>query len=203
MTHTAEWDWNGLLTRWSRAVLERPELAGSLPGDVRETGWLGYPGATEEQLRSAEARLAIPLPPSYRAFLAASNGFRAPGAFVDVVWPAEEIGWYAARHQDLIDGWMEGHRLFAGLATPSVRDAEYFVYGEHQDPARLRPEYLQTALQVSPFGDAAVYLLNPKAVTPEGEWEAWMHASWLPGAARYRSFWELMVEEFESFVESE
>ena len=47
--------------------------------------------------------------------------------------------------------------------------------------------------------DSAIYLLNPKVVTPDGEWEAWFFANWLPGAARYRSFVELMQAEYRSF----
>ena len=45
-----------------------------------------------------------------------------------------------------------------------------------------------------------MYLLNPMVVTPEGEWEAWMFAHWLPGARRYRSFWELMGGEYRMFL---
>jgi hypothetical protein len=32
-------------------------------------------------------------------------------------------------------------------------------------------------------------------VTPDGEWEAWFFANWLPGANRYRSFWEMLQTE--------
>lgn len=46
------------------------------------------------------------------------------------------------------------------------------------------------------MGDAAIYVLNPQIVTPEGEWEAWLFADWLPGAARYRSFQDLMQAEY-------
>ena len=35
---------------------------------------------------------------------------------------------------------------------------------------------------------------------PEGEWEARYVASWMPGARRYRSFWELMLGPYRSFV---
>ncbi|MER6977287.1 hypothetical protein [Streptomyces carpinensis] len=44
-----------------------------------------------------------------------------------------------------------------------------------------------------------VYLLNPCVVTSDGEWEAWYLAHWLPGAVRYRSFWDLMNDEYKSF----
>ena len=74
------------------------------------------------------------------------------------------------------------------------------MYGQEQDPITLRVEYLQTALQISDVGDSSIYLLNPQVVTEEGEWEAWFFANWLPGAARYRSFQELMKEEYRNFL---
>jgi hypothetical protein len=60
---------------------------------------------------------------------------------------------------------------------------------------------LRTALEISDWGDSAICLLNPQVVTPEGDWEAWFFANWLPGANRYRSFWELMQAEYAGFLE--
>lgn len=55
-------------------------------------------------------------------------------------------------------------------------------------------------LKISHAPDASdVYLLNPRVVTPDGEWEAWYFAHWLPGAVRYRSFWDLMNDEYHNF----
>ena len=64
---------------------------------------------------------------------------------------------------------------------------------------RFRIEYLESAVEVSDIGDSAIFLLNPQVVTPDGEWEAWFFANWLPGASRYRSFGELMETEYHSF----
>jgi hypothetical protein len=44
----------------------------------------------------------------------------------------------------------------------------------------------------SDSGDGDIYLLIPKVVFDNGEWEAWHFGSKLPGAARYRSFYELI-----------
>jgi HEAT repeat protein len=55
-------------------------------------------------------------------------------------------------------------------------------------------------LEVSDVGDSAIILLNPQVVTPEGEWEAWFFANWIPGAYRYRSFWELMQGQYEQVL---
>jgi len=55
-------------------------------------------------------------------------------------------------------------------------------------------------LTISEPGDSAIFLLNPEVVDANGEWEAWFFANWYPGAARYRSFWDLMQEELKSLV---
>ena len=75
------------------------------------------------------------------------------------------------------------------------------MYGETQDSVRFRVEYLESALEISDIGDSAIFLLNPKVLTPDGEWEAWFFGNWLPGANRYRSFAELMEDEYHSFHE--
>jgi HEAT repeats len=38
------------------------------------------------------------------------------------------------------------------------------------------------------------------AVWPDGEWEAWFFANWLPGAMRYRSFADWMRQEFDQLL---
>lgn len=168
-----------------------------LPPEALANSWLGFAGASEAQIVEAEKRLGINLPPSYREFLKISNGWRKTTPFIDKIWPVEEIEWFYRRHQsDWIDPWIEGG---GGIIYP-VPDEEYFVYGPKQDATSMRVEYLQTALEISPPGDSAIYLLNPKVVGPDGEWEAWFFASWLPGANRYRSFYEMMQAEHETFL---
>ncbi|MEU6252536.1 hypothetical protein [Streptomyces sp. NPDC047043] len=56
---------------------------------------------------------------------------------------------------------------------------------------RVRRSHTPNATDVS--------LLNPCVITPDGEWEAWYLAHWLPGAVRYRSFRALMNDEYETF----
>lgn len=190
--------WEPLLRQWSREVLASDEYAGLLPPEVVASGWLGYPGATEEEIQQAETRLGTQLPPSYREFLKVSNGWRITSPFIDQVWSTDEIAWFSERNQY----WIDAYRNAEGVAT-SVPDSQYFVYGAGQDPVLFRVEYLQTALEISDVGDSAIYLLNPKVVTPDGEWEAWFFANWLPGAQRYRSFWDMMQAEHAAFLRLE
>jgi len=57
--------------------------------------------------------------------------------------------------------------------------------------------YLYSCLQISDDTDGYVYLLNPKIFTPDGDWEAWSFGSKIPGAFRYRSFWDMMRADSE------
>ncbi len=106
------------------------------------------------------------------------------------------MDWFRARNQDWIDAWTS--TMFSPIAA--VPDEEYCVYGDKQDSTVIRMKYLETALEIGDVGDSAIYLLNPRVITPGGEWEAWSVANWLPGAARYRSSWDMMVAEYEAFL---
>ncbi len=211
------------MRQWSQELLESiGSEQSNLPEAVVRSGWLGYPGATEAQIVRAETRLGMALPPSYRNFLKVTNGWRQTTPFIYHLWSTEEIEWFAVQHQAWINCFRErfvrqwrrepssnGFRRDASNGTgqhrrteqSSVPDAKYFIYGEAQDCMALRVGYLQTALEISPKGDSAIYLLNPQVITPEGEWEAWFFGDCLPGADRYRSFLEMMQAEYENFLE--
>ncbi len=190
----ASFDWQGLMDRWNQDLLSCPSIVATLSPAIVASGWLGYAPATGEEIWRAERRLKVSLPPSYRQFLETTNGWRTLGRWVGRLWSADEVDWYRVREQDTIDAWIEGERSQGGPDV--VPDEEYYVYGPAQLPETMRSAYLSTALQVSEVGnDNGVYLLNPEVVTPDGEWEAWFFAPWLPGADRYRSFWDLMNAE--------
>ena len=53
----AEFDWTAFLGEWSRELIASQEIAAQLPPEVKAAGWLGYAGASEEQIAHAEARL--------------------------------------------------------------------------------------------------------------------------------------------------
>lgn len=185
----ATFDWESHIREWSRKRIEAldDEQKAELPLEVQESGWLGYPGATEEQIANAEARLGVTFPPSYREFLLVSNGCRSLSRYAIRFYSTEEVDWFAVRNQDWIDAWQ---------VLDPVPDEKYLVYGEEQDCIDIRPEYMQTALEISSDCDGYIYLLNPKVITADGEWEAWDFGSKLPGAYRYRSFRELMEYVF-------
>jgi hypothetical protein len=206
-------DWEFFLRRWSQAILEsmNDEQLAQLPQSVIESGWLGYPGATEEQIAQAEARLRVRFPPSYRDFLKVTNGWRQTTPFIRRLWSTEDIERFVTRHQKWIEAFTERHEnapfgyeqtseLNDLWETSTISDEEYCIYGEDQDCSKLRIEYLQTAIEISDVGASAIYLLNPQIVT-EGEWEAWFFCDMLPGADRYRSFRDMMAAEYQNFLE--
>lgn len=212
-------DWDGFLRQWSQAILASMDGADHqlLPPEVIESGWLGYPGASEADLQRTETRLGVRLPPSYRAFLQVSNGWRLTAKPGDGsnhrLWSCEAIDRFIARHPQWIKSFGNGQDLTPLSSEDSlddlddawqpvgISDEEYYVYGEDQDPTRLRLEYLPTALEISDVGLDSIYLLNPQVVTPQGEWEAWFLADYLGGADRYPCFQALMEAEYQNFLD--
>ena len=107
------------------------------------------------------------------------------------LWSTEEVEWFATRNQNWIDGWKQTD----DEKLPTVPDDLYFVYTQEQDCINLRTEYLQNALEISSDSrDGDIFLLIPEVIFDDGEWEAWHFGSKLPGATRYRSFYELMQD---------
>jgi hypothetical protein len=189
--------WKSLLTQWSSEVLDLKEYREGLPSSVVEARWLGYTGATEEQISEVESRLHITLPLSYRTFLEVTNGWRLVGSSRYNLWSIDQIDWLFVRNQSFIDMWIEKE---GASRMPPISDEEYFLYGDGQNSVNIRGEYLKNALQISEWENSAIFLLIPQ-VNFDGEWEAWFYANWLPGAERYRSFGDLLQTEYEVFHE--
>jgi len=151
-------------------------------------------GASEVQLAAAEERLKIKLPPSYRTFLSASNGWKFASDMTPVIRPVEKIRWFRKEHKD----WYEAYQM---CAEPiSVLEKNYFDYA-NQDCAVFEIKHFAQALCISEIGDDAVVLLNPMVIWPDGEWEAWYFSNSSPGATRYRSFAGWMGQELDQSLE--
>ncbi|MBY0231388.1 MAG: SMI1/KNR4 family protein [Gemmataceae bacterium] len=191
-------DWKPFLDRFSHEILKDEKARARLPAEAVESGWLGFPPASDEEIKALEDRLATHLPHSCRSFLVTTDGWRTAGAFIYDLLPASRPCWFRERHQDWIDAWNEGAAT-VGEPLP-VSDEEYFVCGPEQDCCKFRDEYWQASLAISGVGDSAICLLDPLVRTAEGEWEAWFFANWYPGAARCRSFREMMEAALATFV---
>ncbi|NRQ39733.1 SMI1/KNR4 family protein [Nonomuraea sp. NN258] len=171
-----QYAWADLLQKVNEENAERPYAV--RPYELAD-GPATRPGATEEEIAQHEERLGVTFPQSYRQFLLVSHGLFVED---DYLVPLERVGWVRDLEPDL-----------AALGTPpdyEVSDEDYFVYGDGQDTVHMRAEYLPEMLLVGGH-DEGFFLLNPCIETPDGEWEAWHAAAWMPGAERYRSFWEM------------
>lgn len=155
--------------------------------------WPGNPGASEQQLFKAEKRLKVKFPPSYRTFLSTSNGLRLASDHLKVLRGAEDIKWFRKEHAD----WLEAYQM--SDEPLNVIEQVYFNYTE-ADCVMFEIKHLAQTLCISELGDAAVVLLNPMVVWPDGEWELWFFANWLPGAIRYRSFADWMRKELDGLL---
>ncbi len=186
----SEFDWRRFLQEFSAELLGDEEIIESLPAEVGASGWLGFPGATQEELSGLESRLGVTLSPSYRAFLATSNGWRTTGWSAIVLWPVDKIAWLRDVDPGVIDAWTSTYNL-------AIPDEEYFVYGDDQQSHMIRTEYLRDMLAISSndWANQDRILLTPRVIFDNGEWEAWHLSSEYPGATRVRSFRELMEQE--------
>ncbi len=182
-------DWSRFLTCWSLELMST-ELAARVDPPPVSTDWLGTAPATDDEIAHLEERLGAILPDSYKAFLRTSNGWARTTPFVDRIRATQDVEWFRTENEQWIEVYSaSGYR---------IRDAKYYVYSE-EGAAEYRAKHLASVLQISDVDDG-VYLLNPEAVTPDGEWEAWFFANWLPGAKRFPSFAHLMLHEYRMFA---
>ncbi|MET8953762.1 SMI1/KNR4 family protein [Streptomyces sp. NPDC004393] len=182
-------DWRSFLVRWSQewADAQDPDApAEERLADDEEPlrrRWLGFPAATEERIVALEERLGHRLPPSYRTFLAVSDGWRHAGGFVWLLAGTDQARW---------------HHDEAGLS-------EYFP-GELDDDPTPEDELLagmwERALQLDVESDGLYVLLDPGDVDDDGEWAVYCWAGWHASPPqRYPSFgafMEAMYREFHS-----
>ncbi|MFD4634385.1 SMI1/KNR4 family protein [Streptomyces sp. NPDC058284] len=181
-------DWRSFLARWSR------EWADAQVSDLTEDGAsarrddeppntrrLAFPPASEEKILALEQRLGLRLPPSYRTFLAVSDGWRHAGGFVWLLAGTDQVRW----HEDE-----------AGLSE--------FFPGELDEDSTPEEEVLagmwERSLQLDVESDAVHVLLDPGDVGDSGEWAVYSYASWRASPperyASFGAFMEAMYREF-------
>jgi hypothetical protein len=184
----SEYDWQGLLKSWSRYILSLSDYKEYIPAETIDelNGWIGYPAASDDQITKVENRLKARLPKSYREFLKTSNGWSAAGPYVKRILPVQEIEWVAAKRRNWLEYWKKG--LLVGSGFDDLLAFKHILPYD--------PDLLETGLQIS-VEDIGIYLLIPSLKSDNGEWQAWLFEG-ETGVKQYRSFWDLMLTEFEN-----
>lgn len=166
--------WRSYLGQYGADVL-RVSAEGELfnvSNEQRAAGWLGYEGADEQRIAALEDRLGTRLPPSYRSFLGASDGWSHPGPFMYEMCTTGALDWL------------------------DEDDADMYLGTHDDEPDGASKRVRGPVLLIADEGDAQWWLLDSGDVSQDGEWAAYTWSSWRPGLSdRYGSFAELVVAE--------
>ncbi|MBJ6643226.1 SMI1/KNR4 family protein [Streptomyces sp. BSE7-9] len=176
-------DWGTFLRRWQDEWVPSEDDAEELAeGDVTLADLaLASPPASEADVADAERRLGTRLPPSYRGFLLASNGWSLRDDSIHQLGAAHEIGWFGdpfsmtpMYRQSLDERATEQQVLLAGM--------------------------WERALQLETDSDMSYALLDPGDTDDDGEWALYVYKGWSGEyPTRYPSFRAYMQRRYESF----
>jgi hypothetical protein len=177
-------EWREFLRSYSSEFLDSSYLRAAeaegraqwMVSDVqREAGWLGYEPASADAILAAERRLGVRLPPSYRNFLLASNGWSTMAYSLDLL-KVEEIGWFGELEPELLVAWSAlGIEHFAG-----------------------HKRLLERCLLVTGPAEGDSWLLDADSAAANGEWAAY---SWWAADAQdpepYDNFSVLVASQWD------
>lgn len=188
MSHMENLGWGIFLERWSAEWAAAPSTREELEedGDIDfaaetiEAG-LGFPPADEERITALERRLGARLPPSYRSFLAVSDGWRPAGIAVYLMGTTEGVHW----HGDP----MTMREMYESNLTATSPAREVLMAG-----------MWSRALQLSLDSDMTDVLLDPGDVNAEGEWALYVYRGYSGEYPdRYESFGAFMRSVYAGF----
>lgn len=144
---------------------------------------LSSPAAASD-IEALEARIGRRLPPSFRAFLATSDGMMFEGALNQVtLLRARDVKPLTARDYPGLEEWI----AMPDVAVPLVPEA-----GGPLPGAALARAWL-----ISSAEDGDAYFMFPDLQTADGEWPVWFFGPQSPGAYAYRSFAAMFERERE------
>ncbi|EFL38432.1 SMI1/KNR4 family protein [Streptomyces griseoflavus] len=176
-------DWQRFLRRWQEEWVPDEDDAEELAegGTTLADLALAAPPATEAEIAAAEERLGTRLPPSYRAFLGASNGWRLDEGSIYRLGAAHEIGWFGDPF-DMTPAYQQG-------LTERSTEQEVLLAG-----------MWRRALQLETDSDMSYALLDPGDTDEDGEWALYVYKGWsgeFPD--RYPSFHAYMQRMYQDF----
>jgi hypothetical protein len=143
-------DWRSFLVRWSEEWADACGADISRGKQDEEARRLGFAPASGVRIAALEEQLGHRLPPSYRAFLEVSDGWRHAGGFVWLLAGTEQARWY----EDA-----------AGLGEVYLEDLD-----EDSPPEKVMLAGMwERALQLDAESDITHVLLDPADVDGDGE----------------------------------
>ncbi|MFI8091328.1 SMI1/KNR4 family protein [Streptomyces sp. NPDC086080] len=180
MTEQTEngFDWQQFLRRW-----QDEWIPGEDDGeDVAEDGMaIAAPPAAEAEIAAAEGRLGVRLPPSYRGFLGASNGWRFDTGSVYRLGAVHEVDWFG----DPFD------------MTPFYQQS--LDERSTEEAVRMAGMW-RRALQLETDSDMSNALLDPGDTDEDGEWALYVYQGWSGEyPVRYPSFHAYMQRMYQDF----
>ncbi|MFF8375402.1 SMI1/KNR4 family protein [Streptomyces sp. NPDC015661] len=171
-------DWHEFLRRWQEEWVPPADE----DEDDEAVGPLGAPGADESAIAAAEERLGRRLPPSYREFLAVSDGWHVEQtAGVYQLGGAAEVDWFRDPY-DMTP-------LYEESLGENPREEDVLLAGMWQRALRLETD-----------SDMSHALLDPGDSDQDGEWALYVYKGWggeFP--TRYPSFRAYMEAMYRSF----
>ncbi|MCA1220962.1 SMI1/KNR4 family protein [Streptomyces sp. 8L] len=174
------YNWRPFLDRWRADESAARGAAGEGPGAeaAGAAAWeLGFPPADEARVAALEERLEAALPPSFRSFLAASDGWRPLGTGIELLGTSDGVEWRA------------------GAVPAALREAAAQDHApeEQSPPTGARDRVLRLTAE----SDLSEVLLDPGDVDGSGEWAAHLYRGGSGETPeRYDSFLDLMQELF-------
>ena len=184
-------NWHEFLGRWQEEWVPREDEEEYESEEEHESeaggqavARLGRPGADEVAIAAAEERLGRRLPPSYREFLSASDGWHVDqmagiyqlGGAADIDWFQDPYDMTPMYEENLGDNPREEDVLLAGM--------------------------WQRALQLETDSDMSYALLDPGDSDQDGEWALYVYKGWggeLPDRyPSFRAYMEAMYRGFHS-----
>ncbi|WP_261574787.1 SMI1/KNR4 family protein [Frankia gtarii] len=162
--------WHDYLREYSETYLRTAD-PGELSDEQIQHRWVGHEPAAEQTVVAAEQRLAIRFPPTFRSFLAASDGWPNPAEWVDELHASTDVAWF----RDTMDG--------AGFID---------LYGEPRNDDEDDSDMLslfRRSLVIASGED--FWLLDPADPGPDGEWVAWEFTPKYGGLERFANFAEI------------
>jgi len=174
--------WTELLRRWSGEAIAHADAVGlEVTPQMRASGWIGAPPASVADIATVQARLERSLPPSYRAFLAITDGWPVLSFDFGRVRPVVELDWVANASPGLYEVVCADH----GYEWPPDSDDG--------------PPLMNRALLLGTGTDDFLY--DTGRIDADGEWATTCWTSWYPGAGNQQpTFRAGLVAHYASFV---